>query len=167
MENEVEILCDQISLTDLEQEEIHIESSDLEEVITKRISCLFAKLPTSCPYNREAFKATMKNFWWPLKLTKFHKLGEGLMMIESENKIDKEQVLRDSPWSFDNCLILLKKYDGKQQVKTSSIKEASFWVRIHDLPLMARNKIIGEIVGKSVGNVDEVDLEVGEVEWGE
>lgn len=32
---------------------------------------------------------------------------------------------------------------------------------------MARNEYIGRITGNSLGRVEEVDLEIGEIEWGE
>lgn len=47
------------------------------------------------------------------------------------------------------------------------MKIAPFWVRVHDLPLMAHNTYVGEEIGKSMGVVEEVDLEPNEVEWGE
>lgn len=74
-----------------------MKSSNLEEVVTKGVNCLIAKLFTSRPFNREAFKATMRKAWSPTKLTKFHELCEGMTMIEFENKLAKERVLRDSP----------------------------------------------------------------------
>lgn len=51
MEAEVEDLCDQLSLTKLEQEEILVESSPLDEVISKGSNFLLAKQHTSRPYN--------------------------------------------------------------------------------------------------------------------
>lgn len=41
-------------------------------------------------------------------MTRFHELGSGMMMIEFEDKLDKERVLRDSPWNFEKCLINCK-----------------------------------------------------------
>lgn len=47
------------------------------------------------------------------------------------------------------------------------MKDAIFWVQIHDLPLMARNEYIGREVSMALGSVEELDLDYGEVEWGE
>lgn len=46
------------------------------------------------------------------------------------------------------------------------MKTSLFWVRIYNLPLMVRNYYIGEVIGKSLGVVEEVDLDLEEVEWG-
>lgn len=75
--------------------------------------------------------------------------------------------MRDGLRNFNKCLILTKEFDGGQQVKHISIKEAYFCVRVYDLPLMARNEFIGHIVGASLGRVENVDLDAREIEWGE
>lgn len=41
--------------------------------------------------------------------------------------------------------------------------EASVWIRVHNLLLMARNKFIGHEVGTSLGKLEEIDLDYGEV----
>lgn len=88
-------------------------------------------------------------------------------MIEFEDKLDKDRVLWDNSRNFDKNFILLQEYDGKQQVCNLSLTKTSFWVRIHNLPLMAHDQEIGELVGNSIEKSEEVDLEVEEVEWGE
>lgn len=57
MDGKIEELCYKLTLNELTQEEIHVESSSLEEVIVKGSHCLLAKLNTSRPYNQEVFKA--------------------------------------------------------------------------------------------------------------
>lgn len=94
-------------------------------------------------------------------------MGDGLMMVEFEYPNDKFRVMQDGPWHFDKALLLMKDFDGKRQVKDIHLKKALFWVRIHDLPLMARSEFIGREVRKTLGNVKEVDLDFGEFEWGE
>lgn len=76
-------------------------------------------------------------------------------------------MLRDSPWNFDKNLVLLKDFDGIQQVSNIHFTEVTFWIRIHDLPLMAHNEYVGRLIGNSIGVTEEVDLDAGEFEWGE
>lgn len=45
--------------------------------------------------------------------------------------------------------------------------EASFWVRVYVLPLLARNEYIENLVRNSLGRTEEIDTAPGEVEWGE
>lgn len=46
------------------------------------------------------------------------------------------------------------------------MKMASFWIQVHDLPLMARKECIIRVVCVVLCMVEEVDLDYGEVEWG-
>lgn len=89
------------------------------------------------------------------------------MMTEFEDQNDKNRVVRDGPWNFDKCLILVKGFEGGQQVKNICLEEASFWIWVHDLPLMMCNEYIGRKVSVSICKVQEVDLEYREVKWGE
>lgn len=88
-------------------------------------------------------------------------------MVEFDNSNDKVRVLQDGPRHFDKALLLTKAFDGEKQVKDIQLREVAFWVRIHDLPLMARNELIGREIGKTLGSIEEVDLDVGKYEWGE
>lgn len=96
---------------------------------------LLGKLLTFKYYNREAFKATMQRVWHLVKSLRFHNMGEGLMMAKFEMHI-KIRVW-DGPWSFEKSFILVKDFEGSQQVKNIKMEDASFWIRVYDLPLMA------------------------------
>lgn len=62
---------------------------------------------------------------------------------------------------------LLKEFNNLLQISKLELVYNPFWVRIHDLPLMAHNEYIGKLVGDALGEVLEIDLEKGEMEWGE
>lgn len=87
-----------------------------------------------------------------------------MMLVEFENNNDKTRVACDRPWHFDKSLILVQEFDGAQLVKNICMKNASFWLCIHDLSLMAQNEYVGQAVRAALGSVEEVDLDYGEVE---
>lgn len=128
---------------------------------------MIVKLLTERHYNRDAFKVTMKKAWRPARDIRFRDLNTSLTLIEFEDRRDKDRVIREGPWSFDKHLVLLQEVDGSQQVHQIKLTEALFWVRLHDLPLIARNEYIGNLIGRKIGRVEEVDLEKGEMAWGE
>lgn len=84
-----------------------------------------------------------------------------------EDTRDKAKVIQEGPWSFDKHLVLTQEVDGRTQVNQITFSEALFWVRIHDLPLRARNYSVGKFIGNEIGRVEEIDLEEGEMAWGE
>lgn len=59
-------------------------------------------------------------------------------MAEFEDQRDKEHVIKEEPCNFDKNLIILKEFEGGQQVCNISITKALFFIRVYDLPLMAR-----------------------------
>lgn len=86
------------------------------------------------------------------------------MLIEFGDHSDKIRVLRDWPWSFDKILILLKEFNEHQQIKNIQINEVSFWVRVYDIPLMACNEYIDREIRTTLGRLEEVGLDEGEIE---
>lgn len=40
------------------------------------------------------------------------------MMADFEDYNDKQRVVCDGPWNLDECLVLVKDFEGEQQVKT-------------------------------------------------
>lgn len=79
----------------------------------------------------------MKKVWKLVKPLRFYEMGAGMMLVEFEDSNDKNKVVRDGLWNFDKCLILVKEFDGGQQVKHIRMETSLFWVRVHDLPLVA------------------------------
>lgn len=55
----VEVLCQRLSATKLDNEEILIEQDSVDDVVARDKNCLLVKLMTNEHYNREAFKVTM------------------------------------------------------------------------------------------------------------
>lgn len=100
-------------------------------------------------------------------MIRFHDVGFDLFLADFKSKLDKEHFIHGSPWNFDKNIMLLKEYDGKQQMSKLVLTNAPFWIRIHDLPLMGRNTYMGKEIGNSLGQTLEVNLDEGEVEWGE
>lgn len=64
-------------------------------------------------------------------------------------------------------LISVKEFDGLQQVKDIKMVDTSFWIRVFDQPLMTQNEYIKCLIGNALRRFEEVNLDHGEVEWGE
>lgn len=167
MEGEVDDLCDQITLTELEDEELQVDLKLLEEVVLKGPCCLLHKLHANKLYNIKAFKLTLKKIWQPTNVVCFLEIGSIILLTIFDNITDKVRLLRESPWNFEKSLILLKELDGTLQLNKIRFTKTIFWVHVHDLQLMARNEYMRGLMGNSIGVVEEIDLDKGEIEWGE
>lgn len=89
MEVGVEELCECLMVIELENEELILDQSSMEEVVNKGENCLLAKLLYTNYYNKKAFQTTMSKVWRISTPIKFHNMGGGLMMVEFEYKQDK------------------------------------------------------------------------------
>ncbi|XP_035547260.1 uncharacterized protein LOC118348857 [Juglans regia] len=167
MAEDLEFLCQHLSLSEKEKGEIHVESSLLESNIARGERCLVMSLLIDRYYNREALKNTMRKVWQPACKVRFKNLGSNLFLVEFEDDCDKQRIFQEAPWSFDRYLVLLKHLEGDLQVTKIRLHEASFWIRLYDMPLNAMNAKVGRLIGNKIGIVEEVDGEQGEVAWGE
>ncbi|KAF5451933.1 hypothetical protein F2P56_026987 [Juglans regia] len=167
MEVDLEKMCGKLSLTEQEEEVVVVDEESLDGALGRSEKCLLFKLFTDKQFNKEAFKSTMKRLWRPGKSISIRDVSDNLFIAEFEDPWDKEHVFREGPWAFDKHSVLTNEVDGLQQAHQITFPEELFWVRIHDLPIMARNWKMGHIVGKEVGSVVEVDLEKDALAWGE
>ncbi|XP_042952131.1 uncharacterized protein LOC122289219 [Carya illinoinensis] len=167
MAEELESLCQHLSLSEKESCEIHVDSTVLEPNIARGERCLLMTLLTDRYYNREALKSMMKKVWQPIHKVSFKELGSKLILVEFADDHDKQRVLREGPCSFDRNLVLMKCLEGDRQVTKIRLSEASFWIRMYEMPLNAMNEEVGRIIGNKIGFVEEVDEEQGEAAWGE
>lgn len=67
-------------------------------------------------------------------------------MVEFEKESDKIHVLKDGPWHFDKSFVFTKEFEGELQICNMQLKEALFWIRVFDLPLMTGIEHVGKLV---------------------
>ncbi|XP_035543571.1 uncharacterized protein At4g02000-like [Juglans regia] len=76
------------------------------------------------------------------------------------------RVLGGCPWLFDNHLFVLKDFDGEMQPSKIDFDHACLWIQMLNLPLSYMNKEMGELIGRSLGEVLEVDVQEDGLAWG-
>lgn len=109
MKEEVNDLCDCFILTDLEQEELQVELTPFDEVLSKGTTLFVGKTSYQSTIQQRGNQA-IRYIWRMFKELRFHELGSGLLMAEFEDNVDKAMVVRESPWHFDKNLILRKEF---------------------------------------------------------
>ena len=91
--------------------------------------------------------------WKPSKGVQIMEIEDEIYMVEFGDEKDKKKVIEMSPWSYEKQLILLHDFEGEWV-----LKEISFWIEIHNLPLKSRTRETGWVIGEALGNVMEVDV---------
>lgn len=60
-------------------------------------------------------------------------------------------------WHFDRTLIVLSEQAGIGNIKKQSFTYTSFWVQIHNIPIMFMNRDAIQKLGEKIGTVKEVE----------
>jgi len=109
----------------------------------------------------------MLRAWKILGTVSFKVLGDNLFLLDFEHEWDKTQVMGERPWLFDANLVTIAEFDGFTPLSQMDFEKAAFWVRMYNLPLVCMGSAIGHQIGSTVGVVEDVEVNDGDVPWGE
>lgn len=128
MEENIEELYKKLFLMEQEDEEL---LADVRKLLNERLKnglCLLVRVLTERPYNKEAFKTTVKRPCRYIKSLLFCDLSPSIMFVEFSDGRDKAPAVWEGPWFFDKRLVLLKEVDGTLQMHQISFTHALFWI---------------------------------------
>lgn len=97
----------------------------------------------------------MGKIWRISKPATFRDLGRNLFAIIFETENDKQRVI----CLFDNNPFVLNQLDGLLQPEAHSFDTESFWLRFYRLPVLCMNRKYDHLIGCSVGEVEEVEVD--------
>ncbi|XP_021713598.1 uncharacterized protein LOC110681780 [Chenopodium quinoa] len=121
---------------------------------------LIGKLITERPYNVEAFKSTMTKVWALNNKLVIRVIGPNLFAFQFFHWRDKERILKECPWCFDNKLLVLKEIEGDEQPEKVALFHSPFWVRIKHLPFNCRSDDDVRELVSSWGEVVEIEEDI-------
>ncbi|XVE77534.1 hypothetical protein DITRI_Ditri13aG0070800 [Diplodiscus trichospermus] len=164
MEDELEVMCNRLTLTEEEDDDaVLIERSWVEEGVQAGKNCLIERLLINKAYNIEAMRTIFTKLWKLKARLVVKKIGKQLFIFQFGDGSDKDKLLVRQPWLFNKALLVLQQFDGMQVPESINMDWCPFWVQIHRLSLGMMSKKIGVVIGKSLGDVEEVDTGYGTV----
>ncbi|KAJ4840778.1 hypothetical protein Tsubulata_042840 [Turnera subulata] len=135
-----------------EEEEVDTEPS-------RAALCLVGSLWTARPFNAQALMRTQKQVWRPTHDVEIHQLDRNLFIFQFFHWQDKERVLEQEPWNFDNQILLLKNLEGDEQSSAINLTHVPLWVRAYDIPLHLRKPKFIELLGSKAGQFTQLDTD--------
>lgn len=91
-------------------------------------------------------------------------MGDNIFLFKFASEEEKKKVLVGGPWHFDRALIVLIEPTGIGDIKNQSFTHTTFWVQIHNIPIMCMNKEAIQKLREKIGTIKEVETdEVGNV----
>ncbi|KAK1583383.1 hypothetical protein Q3G72_023281 [Acer saccharum] len=85
-------------------------------------------------------------------------MGRNIFVFRFKNPEDKRRVLSGGPWCFNDSILALEEPKGMGKLQELEFCRVSFWVQLHNLPLLCMNQEVGMVLGRMLGRVEEIDL---------
>ena len=146
-----------IKLTTEEGEIIKVRPSQREKIIEECSLSLFGRFLTTKPINWRAAKNLLRNTWKFGSDLRIIDVGEDLVQFKFTMESQVQWVLNNGPWSFDNSLLLLRRWERGMTANKVIFTHCLLWVQVWGLPFDLFSEEVGQEIGRGLGRVVEVD----------
>ena len=157
MDDDVADRLEKMKLTIEEEEIIPISDEGRLDAIESCNLSLMGKFLTCKPFNRMAAKNTIRRAWGLNESLQISEVGPNLFQFKFQSEFDMDRIMRGGPWSFDNQLLLLKRWKKGMTVGNIQLDSASLWVQIWDAQFDMISSQVAREVGSRLGTVEEVE----------
>lgn len=151
--------CRAIKLSDEEGGRVSFKSKMKDKGEKIVAGCLIGKVINTRGVSIEGLKMAMQRVWKTTREVKIESLGDNIFIFKFGSEADKRSILVGGPWHFDRALIVLIEPVGIGDVKKQDFSHTSFWVQIHDVPIMCMTKEMKPALGEAIGKVEEVETD--------
>ncbi|XP_075654775.1 uncharacterized protein LOC142624935 [Castanea sativa] len=83
-------------------------------------------------------------------------MGDNILLFEFEDSLDLEHVLEFEPWPYDKNLVVSQRTSDAEEALLLDYSRSSFWIQIHNAPEHLLIQETNELVGKTLGMVQQV-----------
>ena len=128
MADDVVNSMENMKLTMEEEEVITISDEGRLEAIEDCNLSLLGKFLTCKSFNKQAAKNTIRRAWGLEDSLCITEVRPNLFQFKFTSEFDLNRVLRGGPWTFDNQLLLLKRWRRGMIVKNIRMEIATLWV---------------------------------------
>lgn len=139
-------------------EEVDWDDTGEEEEDARVELGLIGKIWTNRHINSNAFITTMKNVWQPKHGVEIRNIDKNMFVFQFFHWRDKQKIIQDQPWHFDNHALLLGHIDSNLKPSDVPLFDLPMWVRVYNLPFKGRLNILNiEKVGNKIGFFVKMD----------
>ena len=119
-----------MKLTTEKEEVISISDEGRQEEIESSSQSLIGKFLTCKPFNKRATQSTLKRARGLENKVQVVEVKANLFQFKFQTEFDMERVLKGGPWTFDNQVLLLVRWQSRMTACNVKFDSASFWVQI-------------------------------------
>jgi hypothetical protein len=153
MESDRDVLVglQKMKLTGEEEENIALSQEGRVAVLEDCSLSLFGKFLSTKSFNRRAARETMKRVWKMNSECKILEVGMDILQFKFNTGFQLNWVVENGPWSFENNLLLLRRWEKGLSTRNLSFTHTPFWIQIWGLPFDLVSEQTGEIIGGRIG----------------
>ena len=127
-------ILENLKLTSEEEEVIEIADERRISEIESCVLSLVGKFLTCKRYNKRAALSTLRKVWGFGSELQIVEVGANLFQFKFKTEFQMVRILKDGPWSNDNQLLLLKRWQRGMSATNVVLDHASMWVQIWGAP---------------------------------
>jgi hypothetical protein len=150
-ERDVLVGLQKMKLTGEEEENIALSQEGRVAVLEDCSLSLFGKFLSTKSFNRRAARETMKRVWKMNSECKILEVGMDILQFKFNTGFQLNWVVENGPWSFENNLLLLRRWEKGFSTRNLSFTQTPFWIQIWGLPFDLVSEQAGEIIGGRIG----------------
>ena len=102
-------------------------------------------------------KNTLQRAWGLDKELQISEVGNNLFQFKFQSEYELEWILKGSPWTFDNQLLMLTWWRTGMSANNVVLEHASLWVQIWGVPFDMISPNMMREVGNKMGMVEDVE----------
>ena len=140
-----------------EEEVIAISEEGRQEEIESCVLSLIGKILTCKPFNKKATQNTLRRAWGRNEELQIIEVGANLFQFKIRSEYEMERVWKGGLWTFDNQVLMLRKWKSRMTTKNVQFEAVPLWVPIWDAPFDMACPRVAREVGSRLGVVEEVE----------
>ncbi|KAH7867291.1 hypothetical protein Vadar_031473 [Vaccinium darrowii] len=113
-----------------------------------RNKCLVGKVLSQKSINPLAISNILRGAWKTRAEFSVVPWNDNTFLFKFEDEEDRDSILKASPWSVMNNLLVLQLLSGDEAVTCIEFLSCPFWVQIHGLPVEKMSRSNAEIIGR-------------------
>ncbi|KAH6780563.1 hypothetical protein C2S52_011800 [Perilla frutescens var. hirtella] len=149
-----------VGLTDKElvTVEVQFDEAEVLPAHANATNCLVGRLCAAKPPNSYYLMEVMTKAWRAKKDLTVREWGNNLFLFSFKNLADRDWVIRNQPWHFENHLFAVAPLHGNEQPSSVKLTYSSFWIRAYDLPIMSMSTSTVKAIAHRIGTLEEIDF---------
>uniref|UniRef100_A0A7N2MAT8 DUF4283 domain-containing protein n=1 Tax=Quercus lobata TaxID=97700 RepID=A0A7N2MAT8_QUELO len=157
MADEVINSLENMKLTTEEEEVIAILDEGRKEEIESCSLSLIGKFLTCKPFNKRAALSTLRRAWGLDEGVQMVEVGSNLFQFKFKTEFEMERIIKSGPWSFDNQVLMVKRWKQGMTAGNVQFDSVALWVQIWGAPFDMASSTVAAKIGSRLGRVEEVE----------